>query len=173
MDPSITWFFQYKFVNKIVTFEDIQNLDNYFCFLWETAFQTLQNSPEIYSTLNLSIFFIHYLLNRLQHFRKTLLRYTQTNLRHNINPRPLGFNIGDCKCILCKFPNLKIDILDTNIDSYYKNLSSLSTENQKFMLSVLEKCFDVQCIHTMFIQQEFPQLDYQSVEKYVTSFAIE
>lgn len=170
MNPSVTWFFQYKFANNIVTLHDIQQLDNYFCEISEYCFNTLQFTPEISSTLDLSVFFVHYLLNRLQHFRNSLLRYTQKNLRHNIIPRQLNYEITDCKCILCRFPKLQIDIVDTSIEAYYRKLSFLHVDTQKFMLAVLEKCFDVQCIHTMFIQKEYPQLDFNAVEQYVTSF---
>lgn len=173
MKPSLTWFFQYKFANNFVTLFDIQQLDNYFCEISEYCFHTLQNTPEISNTLDLSVFFIHYLLNRLEHFRSTLLRYTQKNLRHNICPRSLNYNICDCKCIICRFPQLKIDILDTSIESYYKKLYMLHDDTQKFMLAILEKCFDVQCIHTMFLQKEYPDLEYDAIEQYVTSFEIE
>lgn len=170
MKPSITWFFQYKFANNLVSLSDIQHLDDYFCDLSEYCFNTLQNTPEISKTLDLSVFFVHYLLNRLQHFRNTLHRYTQKNLRHNITPKQLSFNIENCQCILCRFPHLQINIVDTSIETYYKKLSMHHIDIQKFMLAVLEKCFDVQCIHTMFLQKEYPHLDYDTIEKYVNAF---
>ena len=173
MNPSLTWFFQYKFANNLVSLSDIQQLDNYFCHISEFCFQMLQSNHEISKTLGLSVFFVHYLLNRLQHFRKTLLRYTQKNLRHNIQPRPLNFDFASCECILCKFPQLKVNVLDTSIESYYQKLSLLHIDLQKFMLAVLEKCFDVQCIHTMFLQKEYPTLEYNEIEKYVSSFDVE
>lgn len=172
MNPTFLYYFQFKFLNNILTIDDIKSLDNYICNVAEQTFSSLQISPKFSVQCNFTVFFLHYLLNRLQHFRNTFFRYTFRKLRYNIQPRQLNFEDLVCLCNHCNFPNLRFNLQSENINAYFSNLLNLDSQFQKIALSVIENCFEIQCLHIMFLQKEFPNVDYNIIEKFVYSHKI-
>jgi hypothetical protein len=170
MDPSPTWFFQFKLFTKSITKKELEKLDSYICHLMNHCFYNLQHNNEIGKLYSLSVFLVHYFLNRLHHFRRTLKYFAENNLKITFQQEQLLFQDPDCKCIMCKFPHIQLENIDESLQQYFTSLKKQSIPTQHFMLSVLEKCFDLQCLHTMIIQQQYPHLDHDIITNYVTVY---
>jgi hypothetical protein len=134
------------------------------------SFHHLQNTHEIGRVYSLSVFIVHYFLNRLHHLRHSFKLFAEYYLKLSYVQDRLLFQDNECKCIICRFPDMKIDKLDETLEQYFNSLNKQTPETSNFMLAVLEKCFDIQCLHTMIIQQQYPHLDKETINHFVTAY---
>jgi hypothetical protein len=167
MEPSLTWNFQFKLLTKTVELKDIYSIDGYLNNTLNICFDHLQNTPEINRVYSLSIFLLHYFINKLQHFRTNFQYFTNHFLRLQYQPQPLTFDITKCICIFCKFPNLSTEKLETTLEEYFHQLKKRPRHVQLFMLTLLEKSFELQCLHTLILKQQYPHLDNETISNFV------
>ena len=170
MEPSPTWNLQFKLATRTVNEQDIHDIDHYIYRLAVSSYCHLQSNFEVNRVLSLSVYLLHYFINKLLHFRITFQYFINHFLKFPILLKPITFDIKDCLCIHCKFPDISTDSIETTLEQYFNNLKGKTTKTQKFMLLVLEKCFDLQLLHTMILQQQYPHLDSDAIQTFVVSY---
>jgi hypothetical protein len=170
MEPSPSWYFHYKLNTQTVIKKDLEIVDGYILNILHLSYFTLQNTPEINKVYSLSVFLLHYFINKLLHFRISFRNFANHFLKIEFEPKQISFNITQCVCIYCKFPDIQSDTIETTLQQYFNKLQKQPLHIQTFMLSVLEKCFDIQCLHTMILQYQYPHLDNEIIQNFVTTY---
>ena len=167
--PSVTWLFSYKVLSNELNLTDVKNFNNY---LNETAlitFQQLQKNNEIKSVLSISVLLIHYFLNRIEHLQTTLDLLAVSKFSTSIFKPPKLYDLKNCSCILCKFPEIATTFTpESDILSFFQSLQNKSFNTKTFILAILEKVYEIQCIHTTIICHLFPQMNYEEITQFVT-----
>jgi hypothetical protein len=170
MKPSAIWNLQFKLTTKTITVKDIFEIDDYICFQTKLCFYHLQKTTEINKVYSLSVLLLHYFLNRLLHFRTNFHFFVKHYLNLEFEPENLTTNFSQCICIYCKFPNVKLEKIDQSLQQYFQTLQKHSQPVQEYMLSVLEKCFELQNLHSLILQCQYPHLNTDVITHFVLSY---
>jgi len=170
MEPSPTWNLQFKLCTQTVTEDDIKTIDNYIYHMTNLCYHHLQYTPEINRVYSLSVFLLHYFLNKLLHFRTSFQYFVNHFLKLQFLPKRIFFDVTQCTCIRCKFPDISSEKMDTSLEQYFNHLKTQPVKVRNYMLSVLEKCFDLQCLHSMILEHQYPHLDKETISNFVTTY---
>jgi hypothetical protein len=170
MESSPAWNFHFKLTTKTITEEDILKIDNYICFMSKLCFYHLQNTPEINRNYSLSVFLLHYFLNKLLHFRTDFHFFIKHYIKIEIEFGKLLTDITKCQCIYCNFPNLKLEFIDQSLQQYFTTLLKHTPQIQNYMLSVLEKCFELRNLHSLILQIQYPHLSNDTITHFVVTY---
>jgi hypothetical protein len=165
--PSPSWNLNFKLITKSVTKTDLELIDNYTFGILNVCYHHLQNTREINRNYSLSVFLLHYLFNKLIHFRISFQYFFTHFLKIRYQLRPIHVDIKQCICIFCIGPKNKQIKIESNLDEYFQHLIKQPQHVQKIMLSLLEKIFDLNCLHTMILNYQYPHLDTETISNFV------
>ena len=166
--PTTTWYFSYQVLTKSFSIEDLENYNRYLSHTAHLTFNQLQANTELKSFLSISVLFVHYFINRIEHFQATLNTLAISKFATPLKTVLKNYDLTKCTCIICKFPNLNLSHLDTNLVNFLSSLKTKTENTRLLVLAIFEKIYEIQCIHTTTIQHLFPNMSNDVINQYVT-----
>lgn len=167
--PTETWFFSFKILSNEINLTDIINFSNYLNDTALVTFNHLQTNDEIRSILSISVLLIHYFLNRIEHLQTTLDLLAVSKFSTHIVKPTKSIEFKNCLCILCKFPEIASTFNpDSDLLNFFQSLKNKTFVTKTFILSILEKVYEIQSIHKTIICHLFPQMNYEEITQFIT-----